>query len=401
MFDTLCRFIPETWIRIPIPWLNIINMTKYNFTEEELKTIIDDYVNNWLSIKEIGEKYNIKSKERIKKILGDNIRTSSEASKIAHQKHPDKFKLSDDAKDKIRKARLKFMKEHPEETAWRKRNEPSYPEKMFIKFLEEKGYSDKYYIEREYSIFPFYIDFAFIDLKIAVEIDGSQHLEEERQQKDIEKDKLLQDNGWTVIRIAENVIRNDWDILEQTLNKYINKESIETFEKVGIVKHVAKSKVNPRNINGKTEKQQKRKDDFLKSLPDKDVLLKEIIEYSFEEVGRIHNVTGNAIKKWCKNLGLPSTKRELGQKSNDKIPNRYCDQCGKLYHPKDRNSKFCSKKCNDQYSFENSKWGHISLETVNQYINDKIKISIACKELGITRQNMYSLCEHYGIKYKI
>lgn len=66
---------------------------------------------------------------------------------------------------------------------------------MFIKFLEEKGYSDKYYIEREYSIFPFYIDFAFADLKIAIEIDGSQHLEEERKQKDIEKDKLLQDNG--------------------------------------------------------------------------------------------------------------------------------------------------------------------------------------------------------------
>ena len=307
-------------------------MTKYNFTEEELKTIIDDYVNNWLSIREIGEKYNIKSKERIKKILGDNIRTSSEASKIAHQKHPDKFKLSDNAKDKIRKARLKFMKEHPEETAWRKRNEPSYPEKMFIRFLEEKGYSDKYYIEREYSMFPFYIDFAFIDLKIAVEIDGSQHLEEERQQKDIEKDKLLQDNGWTVIRVAENVMRNDWDVLEQTLNKYINKKSIETFEKVGIVKHISKSKVNPRNINGKTEKQQKRKDDFLKSLPDKDVLLKEITEHSFEEVGRIHNVTGNAIKKWCKNLGLPSTKRELGQKSNDKIPNRYCDQCGKLWN---------------------------------------------------------------------
>lgn len=294
-------------------------MTKYNFTDEELQTIIDDYVNNLLSIREIMDKYNIKSKERIKKILGNNVRSSSEANQVAHKKYPEKYKQSDVSKEKIRQARLKFMKEHPEETAWRKRNEPSYPEKIFIKFLEEKGYSDKYYIEREYSIFPFYIDFAFTDLKIAIEIDGSQHLEEERKRKDLEKDRLLQDNGWTVIRIAENVIRNDWNILEQTLNKYINKESVETFEKVGIIKHVSKPTVKPRNDDGKTEKQQERKDKFLKSLPDKDILLEEITKYSFEEVGRIHNVTGNAIKKWCKNLGLPSTKRKLGQKSKDKI----------------------------------------------------------------------------------
>jgi len=96
--------------------LNLI-MTKYNFTDEELQIIINDYVNNFLSIKEIMDKYNIKSKERVKKILGDNIRSCSEANKVAHKKHPEKYKQSDEAKEKIRQARLKFMKEHPEETA--------------------------------------------------------------------------------------------------------------------------------------------------------------------------------------------------------------------------------------------------------------------------------------------
>lgn len=60
---------------------------------------------------------------------------------------------------------------------------------------------------------------------------------------------------------------------------------------------MSKPTVKPRNDDGKTEKQQERKDKFLKSLPDKDILLEEITKYSFEEVGRIHNVTGNAIKK--------------------------------------------------------------------------------------------------------
>jgi very-short-patch-repair endonuclease len=71
----------------------------------------------------------------------------------------------------------------------------SYPEQQFEKFLKEYGYADKYLIEREVSIFPYFIDFAFSDLKIAIEIDGSQHLEEKRKESDNKKDELLQKNG--------------------------------------------------------------------------------------------------------------------------------------------------------------------------------------------------------------
>ena len=94
----------------------------------------------------------------------------------------------------MREKRLKFMKEHPEKTAWRRSN-MSYPEQQFAKFLEERGYSKKYLIEREKSVYPYFIDFAFTDLKIAVEIDGSQHLEEDRHKRDEAKDALLINNG--------------------------------------------------------------------------------------------------------------------------------------------------------------------------------------------------------------
>lgn len=288
-------------------------MANYNFTEEEKQIIINDYIKNNLSYREIKLKYNIKSSSYVQTLLKDVKRSPSEANKLAHKKYPEKYKHSSETKDKIRKARLKFMREHPEETAWRKRNKPSYPEEMFIKFLNEKGYSNKYYIEREYSVYPFYIDFAFIDLKIAVEIDGSQHLEEDRKQKDIEKDTILHQNGWKIIRFSENVVKTDWDIIENTLTKYINKETSETFEKVGIIKTDKKFYLEKRNEYGRTQKQQERKNKFLAELPDKNILLEQIINNSFEEVGRKYNVTGNTIKKWCKNLGLPSTRKEIKQ----------------------------------------------------------------------------------------
>ena len=43
----------------------------------------------------------------------------------------------------------------------------------------------------------------------------------------------------------------------------------------------------------------------------KEELLQLIKEKPFTEIGRMYGVTDNAIRKWCKKMGLPSTKREL------------------------------------------------------------------------------------------
>ena len=45
--------------------------------------------------------------------------------------------------------------------------------------------------------------------------------------------------------------------------------------------------------------------------PSKEELLQLIKEKPFTEIGRLYGVTDNAIRKWCKRMGLPSTKREL------------------------------------------------------------------------------------------
>ena len=75
------------------------------------------------------------------------------------------------------------MKNNPEKTAWRLSN-VSYPEKLFIEYIESNGLDKKYSIIREYSVFPYFIDFAFVNQMVAIEIDGSQHLLPERKEKD-------------------------------------------------------------------------------------------------------------------------------------------------------------------------------------------------------------------------
>ena len=282
------------------------------FSEKDKEKIREDYVINELSLRDICKKYNIKSKSFAEKVLKPVMRSVSEANIVAHRRKPECFKHTDETKQKIREKRLKYMKEHPENTAWRKRNLPSYPERCFIKFLIDFGYDKKYLIEREYSVFPYYIDFAFVDLKIAVEIDGSQHiLDEERKKKDIIKNNVLISNGWKVIRISENIVKTDWQTLLKNLEDVIGNET-RVFKRVGIIKIPKTYKKVHRNENGlsNAQEQQHFNQRKVKDRPSKEILFDKIKSKSFSSIGREYGVSDNTIRKWCKLYQLPYRKKD-------------------------------------------------------------------------------------------
>jgi very-short-patch-repair endonuclease/predicted Zn-ribbon and HTH transcriptional regulator len=76
--------------------------------------------------------------------------------------------------------------------------EPSYPEKYFISLFENENIVDWV---RELKVERWFIDFAFSDKMIALEIDGRQHEDPERKASDEIKDARLIELGWKVIRI--------------------------------------------------------------------------------------------------------------------------------------------------------------------------------------------------------
>lgn len=82
---------------------------------------------------------------------------------------------------------------------WKKRTkfEMSYPEKIANGTLKDLGFEFEY----EYHVHPYFIDFALLNYKIAIEIDGQQHKLVERAKMDKKKDALLLSKGWTVYRI--------------------------------------------------------------------------------------------------------------------------------------------------------------------------------------------------------
>lgn len=99
----------------------------------------------------------------------------------------------------------------------RKNMAPSGPESITIEILSEL----EFVLERELKVGKWFIDFADVDRKIAIEIDGSQHEEVGRKIKDGIKDAYLISQGWQVHRIK-------W----QKLTKEFRQEVKDRLEKI-------------------------------------------------------------------------------------------------------------------------------------------------------------------------
>ena len=70
---------------------------------------------------------------------------------------------------------------------------------------------------RQHPIGKYIVDFVCLEQKLIVELDGGQHLEQQRY--DIQRDDWLRSQGYTVLRFWNNQVMNELDqVLEAILN---------------------------------------------------------------------------------------------------------------------------------------------------------------------------------------
>lgn len=117
-------------------------------------------------------------------------------------KDESKKKLS----DSMKKAHAEGRAHNIGQSRWN--NEPSYPEKWFMGVIENE-FDDKLYV-REFPFGRYSLDFAWVDKKKCIEIDGEQHQRfPEYKKRDMEKDALLCNNGWKVLRLPWKEVFSD------------------------------------------------------------------------------------------------------------------------------------------------------------------------------------------------
>ena len=107
-----------------------------------------------------------------------------------------KIRLSKSMKLAIKEGRAKGWA-----SSKQNKNGMSYPEIWFEKVINNE-FKDKNY-EYNKQFFKYKLDFAWVDKKKCIEIDGQQHQTNPIQaQSDKRKDTKLLENGWQVLRIS-------------------------------------------------------------------------------------------------------------------------------------------------------------------------------------------------------
>ena len=65
-------------------------------------------------------------------------------------------------------------------------------------------------VHRQKIIGNYIVDFYIAEAKLVIELDGSQHYENEGHRKDIERDTFLQSKGLTVFRYANSDVNKNF-----------------------------------------------------------------------------------------------------------------------------------------------------------------------------------------------
>jgi very-short-patch-repair endonuclease len=115
-----------------------------------------------------------------------------------------------ETRDKISKSRKLYLDNNPGNIPYllNHSSKESYPEKLFREKLEKENIVGWV---QEYPILRYSLDFAFVDLKLDIEIDGGTHSSESVLKKDFERDKRLSELGWNILRLNATDIKNDID----------------------------------------------------------------------------------------------------------------------------------------------------------------------------------------------
>ena len=82
-------------------------------------------------------------------------------------------------------------------------------------------------VHRQKVIGQYIVDFYIAEAKHVIELDGSQHYENEGQKKDVERDTYLQSQGLTVLRYANSDINRNFETVCQDIWNRLFTESDE------------------------------------------------------------------------------------------------------------------------------------------------------------------------------
>jgi very-short-patch-repair endonuclease len=116
----------------------------------------------------------------------------------------------------------------------------SYLENWFQEeVILKNSLQEKHQIITEYHVGGYFVDFAFLDKMIAVEIDGRCHFDKnmKRNERDFKKDEVLKNLGWNVIRMNFHDIRHNHEMLVENFLNLLDSNDSRSCEWFGQIRY--------------------------------------------------------------------------------------------------------------------------------------------------------------------
>ena len=110
-------------------------------------------------------------------------------------------------REKIRSSVKEYLIKNPDKIPYIKNHssKKSYPEEIFEKLLTEHNISGWIY---NYRLGTYIFDFAFPDIRLDIEIDGSHHKQKRMLEHDHRRDEYSKSQGWTVKRYEAKLVKD-------------------------------------------------------------------------------------------------------------------------------------------------------------------------------------------------
>lgn len=256
-------------------------------------------------------------------------RSSSDGMKLHNKKNP-RPPMTEELKKQISIKMKQYMKDNPDKVPYKVNHssKESYPQKYFRELFQKQGIK----LEKQYHVSLYSLDFACLERKIDIEINGEQHYVDKKiVQSDIERKQFLQSLGWNCVVIRwsdyqkldfaqkEEVISNLKQILiGQKTEMFDIKELIPTRFLTKTINCLCCQKEFTIKTNEQanycSEKCRKFKQRKVER-PTKQILEQEYKTMPITKIAEKYGMSDNGIKKWLIDYGIyVKTKFKKGEK---------------------------------------------------------------------------------------
>jgi len=306
--------------------------------------VVKDYVNNYLTYKELNIKYGLSYNTICKLVKG--IIVNKNEKRLRRKKI---FKHSEETKKIISESRKKWLKDNPDKHVWKRSDKfKSAPCEHLKKILIDNDFN----FISEYNVIngnSYAVDIAFPSIKIGIEVNGNQHYNKDKTLKDyyLNRKNKIEEEGWKLYDIHYSKVYDDLFI--KSLIDSLNENDLNDVDLSFYIRKKKEKGPNP-------------KEKYLEKIkPIIQKIEQSNIDFSkkgwVKEVSKIIGISENVAGRWMRKNMLDfyddkCKKREVkysNEQSYYEKP-KYCLQCGKVMTFKKRFGTFCCGSCSSTYN---------------------------------------------------